>query len=313
LLLIATFPLRGDLCGSGQAEISNDPPDPEGDIAKIWVEIDWHSRVTDPENLEDPHDLATYVEEWRGSLLEGGTAGCSHRFNEAEAEFDVKVERSQEVNWTSKNLVDVAFAAGYTADEAGVVTLLKTLKTQKTNLPNLYLLAGEYFNNPSSSAYPTAAGRYLAFGRGYDFEETTECHYATEIGYPVAVVFVSEVEKFVDDMNEYTNTWCHLYYYDLKRSLANVVAHELFHELFISSPYEYSAYPYTYCHDGDTGDAACKCIMNTPEPGIIVDLILNQPPDCAGVSAIVDHWHNPCMERAHDADGCSLAEIINFN
>jgi len=313
LLLVLILPLQADLCGSDQTGgVTNEPPNPSGTPATLWVEVDTHSRLIDPQNTNDPRDLVQYVQQWKGALLEGSaSSGCSHRFDGATAEFDVRPGRSQTLNWTSTTIVVAAVAAGFTADETGVVHLLQSYKSQTTALPNLYLAAAEYYDDPSGQTYPWSPNRYLALTRGIDFDDNSACSYATGVGFPVGAVFVSEIEKFVDEMNEFTNQHCGFYYFDLTKVMARTVAHELFHELFISSPYEYyPPSPNLYCHDGDT---VCKCIMNQMEPVYILDLIGGITPQCMTANGIITNWENPCMERAHDTDGCSLQDIVDFN
>jgi hypothetical protein len=302
--------------------VTNDPPDPSGTEATLWVEVDWHKRLVDPDDPDQTNsrDLVTYIQEWRSTVLEGGAgSACSHRFSDTDAEMDVRPEKSDEINWSSTKLTAAATAQGFSADVAGAVLLLKSMKTQRTNLPNLYLFAGEHFTeDPSTYTFPYATSQdiYLGFARGHDFEDdpNTQCYFATGIGYPVGVVFVSEIEKLVDEMNEYTNEKCGFYYYDLKKMMRHVVIHELFHELFVSSPYEYTPfYPNTWCHDGDSN---CRCVMNVHEHGYVLDLLSgpqHQTPDCATASTITANWQNPCIERVHDNDGCNLADIVSFN
>jgi hypothetical protein len=300
------------------------------------VEVDWQARVYDPYGSNGgKSDLAKYVGRWKSDVLVGRNDPepfqCEFRYSEDEVALDVQTiaECSDPDNcpaqhqWPEKRLRAQAFYSGYPDNIDGTFEFVASFKDQRSDLPNLYVFAGEYYERDPGDfstpyVYPYISGitdqLLLGMSRSFDWNNSgVDCDYQGGGTWPVAVVFVSEIDKLVTDMNGYLepSQSCGFGdHYSLDKMLARTVYHELFHQLYIASPDDYDPHPNDWCHDGDN---VCQCVMNQSQPLYIKHLAEDVSGGCGIITVVLKNFQDPCMENVHDLDGCKISDIVFFN
>lgn len=327
--LLALLFLRGvSACDPEYIDPTNTPPPTHGPKAYLYVEIDWHARLLRGVK-GSARDISHCVQAWTTTSLWGKNASppnllaCEYRYDQNANDLSVTTILGDSLLWTSRSLLDATEAAGYDRTEAGTVLFMETMKTNRAKKPALYLLGAEFYQkdpavtpytwpDPTAGLEPPLPKHYLGYSVSWN-ETVSTCIYDDNVSRPVGVVFVSEIEKVVEDMNAYVSNdfRCGYTIYEFEGFLVKVVSHELFHQLFLSRTAD--AYPpgpgNVYCHDGDSD---CECVMNVHSPTQIKNLISNTI-NCPTAERIVRNLRFACMERDHDSDGCTIQDIISYN